>query len=114
MIDTHACFQFEEVQGQPDYVTATWIVPQDLPYLQGHFPGQPIVPAVAILDATNELLNRALRQNLELTQLKNAKFTKPLEPTQAVSIECMRVVDNEWTVDWSIQGELVARLLIVT
>jgi 3-hydroxyacyl-[acyl-carrier-protein] dehydratase len=113
MIDVHACFQFIDVQVQEPagLITAKWIVPHDLPYLQGHFPEQPIVPAVAILDATNELLTQALGKPTELSAVKNAKFTKPLEPAQTVHIECKPLGENEWTVDWKIEsGELVAKL----
>ena len=110
MIDIHASFQFSDVQVHDKVVTAQWIVPQDLPYLQGHFPDQPIVPAVAMLDAMTVLLTRTRNQPTELSAVKNAKFTKPLEPSQTVSIECKQLGENEWTADWKVEGDIVAKL----
>ncbi len=127
MIDLQTCFKFAEIKieakskttNEPadrDFVSGTWVVPHDLPYLNGHFPNQPIVPGVAILDATFELISRAFGTG-QLSAVKHSKFLKPLSPGSKVDIECRRVVDHEWAVDWSIckndETELVARLLLV-
>ena len=118
VIDPHQCFQFDDIQTQAEFISAKWHVPEDLPYLQGHFPGLPMVPAVAILDATTELLTQGLKQSLRLSQVKNAKFSKPLEPKTVIEIECRRIVSSvsnqEWSVDWKTAGDTIAKLLIVT
>lgn len=127
MIDLKSCFKFEEmtrnVTSETHTVCAKWIVPHDLSYLQGHFPNQPIVPGVAILDASVQLITNAFG-SCELSQVKSSKFLKPLLPGSTVTIECRRVQDHEWTIDWSFRSlgtdggtepatELIAKLLLV-
>jgi 3-hydroxymyristoyl/3-hydroxydecanoyl-(acyl carrier protein) dehydratase len=143
MIDVETCFKFEEMKFETaqqaleqvagrDFVSAKWLVPHDLPYLQGHFPDQPIVPGVAILDATVQLISMAFGA-ASLNAVKNSKFLRPLLPGSTVLIECRRVINQEWTADWNVDtkkvteqaagktdegaiggaSELVARLLLV-
>ncbi|MES2855940.1 MAG: hypothetical protein V4692_08750 [Bdellovibrionota bacterium] len=111
----------EEIEA----VTAIWPVPFDLPYLDGHFPGQPIVPAVAIVDISVELLRReAFKSGYHLKGIKTSKFMNPLMPSAEievmVDIDCRRVSENEWSVDWKLRSEeatasphLIARLSLL-
>lgn len=52
------------------------------PALSGHFPGQPIVPGVVLLDLVIEHAERWLGRTLMATALPQAKFTTPLLPEQ--------------------------------
>lgn len=98
-------------------ITARWRVPADLIYLNGHFPNQPVVPAVAILDAAVELLRHVAGSNGRLHSVKNAKFTSPLLPDQVVEFEGKLVTTGDWSVDLktkSPEGEpqAIAKLLL--
>lgn len=59
-------------------------IPADHPAFAGHFPGQPIVPGVVLLD----LAALTLQQQLDLAaprwQLGNAKFVRPVGPGEAL------------------------------
>lgn len=61
------------------------IIPQDHPSLAGHFPGNPIVPGVVILD---EVVNALLQVEhaRSLRGIPSVKFTAPLRPGQAFLI----------------------------
>jgi 3-hydroxymyristoyl/3-hydroxydecanoyl-(acyl carrier protein) dehydratase len=61
-------------------------VPVDHPCLAGHFPGQPIVPAVLILDLSCELLCRLEPGLGSLREVRNAKFTRPVRPGETVRL----------------------------
>jgi 3-hydroxymyristoyl/3-hydroxydecanoyl-(acyl carrier protein) dehydratase len=87
----------------------TWQVPRDLRYFEGHFPGFPVLPAVAILDFSVEIIRRAKRvDQLELMEVRNAKFSHPIQPEMKIEI---RVTQSEadWKVRW-LGGELLADL----
>jgi peptidoglycan/xylan/chitin deacetylase (PgdA/CDA1 family) len=66
---------------------ATLRVPAHHPALTGHFPGNPIVPGVVILDAVICAAEAWLDTRFELAGLSHAKFLAPLKPDEAARIE---------------------------
>jgi len=58
----------------------------DHPCLPGHFPGQPVVPAVIVLDRVCAAIE-ALHGPLGALQLPQVKFLAPLLPGQCATIE---------------------------
>jgi len=61
-------------------------VAADHPAYAGHFPGQPILPGVVLLDEALHAL--AAQQGLEpaVGQIKSAKFPSPVQPGQALCL----------------------------
>ena len=66
---------------------ATFRVPAQHPALAGHFPGNPIVPGVVVLDAVVAAAEAWLGAGLGVDRLSFAKFLAPLKPDQAALIE---------------------------
>lgn len=64
--------------------TTTLRIQADHPSLPGHFPGQPIVPGVILLEAVADAL-RAWRDQ-RLTQVIEAKFMAALLPEQVAEL----------------------------
>ncbi len=63
-----------------------FIVPADHPCLPGHFPGDPIVPAVLLLDLSCAVL-RGLRPELgPLREVRTVKFMQPVRPGEPVQV----------------------------
>jgi len=54
-------------------------VPGSQPYLRGHFSGNPVVPAVIILELVLETIRR-WKGDVVVTRVPNAKFMAPLRP----------------------------------
>lgn len=67
--------------------TATLEIPADHPALPGHFPGNPIVPGVVLLDAALAQIETALRLDLREYQLASAKFLAIVRPGERLAIE---------------------------
>ena len=61
-------------------------IAHDHPALPGHFPGNPIVPGVLLLDEVLSLLEAA-HGPLPTLRLPQVKFLQPLLPGQHASIE---------------------------
>jgi|GEM_PF-745335 len=66
---------------------ATLRVPAHHPALEGHFPGNPVVPGVVILDAVICAAEAWLSARFHLAGLSQAKFLAPLKPDEAARIE---------------------------
>ena len=62
-------------------------VPADHPAFAGHFPGQPVLPGVVLLDEVIAAAERHLGRPLEALQVKVAKFHAPVAPGARLRIE---------------------------
>jgi 3-hydroxyacyl-[acyl-carrier-protein] dehydratase len=61
-------------------------VPANHPCLPGHFPGNPLVPGVVILDRVIAAIEAA-NGRLGALRLPQVKFVRPLLPEQTATIE---------------------------
>jgi 3-hydroxymyristoyl/3-hydroxydecanoyl-(acyl carrier protein) dehydratase len=60
-------------------------IPADHPSLPGHFPGQPIVPGVVVLERVLEAIE-TMNGPLGLLRLPQVKFVQPLLPGEFADI----------------------------
>jgi 3-hydroxyacyl-[acyl-carrier-protein] dehydratase len=67
--------------------TSSFRIPADHPSLPGHFPGQPVVPGVLILDEIAARACDALGGGLRPARVPQVKFVAPLLPEQEARIE---------------------------
>lgn len=67
-------------------------IPVDHPCLPGHFPGQPIVPGVVVLDRVLAAIE-AQHGALGALRMPQVKFLQPLLPEQTARIELQRLSD---------------------
>jgi acyl-coenzyme A synthetase/AMP-(fatty) acid ligase len=58
----------------------TFTIAADHPALPGHFPGQPIVPGVVLLDHAISVIGAALNHPFDTWRLGSAKFLSPAAP----------------------------------
>jgi 3-hydroxymyristoyl/3-hydroxydecanoyl-(acyl carrier protein) dehydratase len=80
---------------------AHWTPDAELPYFKGHFPNNPILPGVAIIDASIETLRRALHlDGLTVTCIKSCKFMSPVLPNCTVEIAFKQLQKDEWQFEW--------------
>jgi 3-hydroxyacyl-[acyl-carrier-protein] dehydratase len=69
-----------------------FIIPADHPCLPGHFPGQPIVPGVVMLDRVLAAIE-AQHGALGAVRMPQVKFLQPLLPAQTARIELQPLSD---------------------
>ena len=72
-----------------------FMVAHDHPALPGHFPGNPVVPGVLLLDHVLSLLE-ATHGPLPGLRLPQVKFLQPLLPGQEASVELASRGPSSW------------------
>lgn len=73
--------------------SASLVVQADHPALSGHFPGNPVVPGVLLLDRVLEALEAVTCQPVRLRRLRHVKFLAPLLPGEVAEISIEASVD---------------------
>lgn len=81
-------------------------IPADHPCLPGHFPGQPIVPAVVMLEAV-ALAIKAWRGE-RLVEITEAKFMAPLLPDEDAEVNLCEY-ESKLRFDIRRGGQVLAR-----
>ena len=64
---------------------------------KGHFPGQPVVPGVCMIQMVKDLLEQAVLQKLLFTEGHQIKFLQPVIPDDTVLLSL--------TMDWEVVDE---------
>ncbi len=59
------------------------------PIFQGHFPGQPVVPGVCMIQLIQETLEQALEKPVELISSTQVKFLHVIDPRQFPSTDLL-------------------------
>jgi 3-hydroxyacyl-[acyl-carrier-protein] dehydratase len=72
-----------------NHIEALADVPADSPWFSGHFPGEPILPGIALIHLVKQaIVQEALKkgEQLQLHTLKRVRFTQPVRPEDALSV----------------------------
>ena len=67
--------------------------PAGAAYFAGHFPGQPVVPGVVLIDAAVQIAARTTGRPLRLHRLAYVKFTQAVGPDQEAVWTCQIAPD---------------------
>lgn len=59
----------------------------DHPAFAGHFPGEPIVPGVVLLDHALYAIGTAVGSDMSACQISSVKFLSPVRPGEPVEVE---------------------------
>ncbi len=87
-------------------------IPETLPYFDGHFPGNPVLPGVAMMDLSLEALRVHAEENRSLVGVRSAKYLALIQPQDTVQIACTKNSDSEWQVVWNKEGKKVCDLVL--
>jgi 3-hydroxyacyl-[acyl-carrier-protein] dehydratase len=70
------------------------------PIFEGHFPGQPVVPGVCMMQTIQELLEKGLQRKLLLQKAANMKFLAMINPVvqPQVNTELQYTLQDDGTV----------------
>jgi len=113
--DVMAAFRaFCDLPTQTDTGTfeASFAFPADLPVFKGHFPGNPIVPGVLLIECVRYALSQKLARPMRLVACARVKFKGLIRPAQEFELKASYrpLSDESYAVKASIsyQGETMA------
>jgi 3-hydroxymyristoyl/3-hydroxydecanoyl-(acyl carrier protein) dehydratase len=72
-----------------NYIEALAEVPADSPWFSGHFPGEPILPGIALIYMAEQAIVQdalAKGEQVQLHALKRVRFTQPVRPGETLSL----------------------------
>ncbi|MBN1363293.1 MAG: hypothetical protein JW976_00660 [Syntrophaceae bacterium] len=72
-----------------NHIEALAEVPADSPWFSGHFPGEPILPGIALVHLVEQAIDQlALKKGEEyqIHSLKRIRFTQPVRPGDKLSV----------------------------
>lgn len=78
---------------EPNALEALVRVPRDCIWFTGHFPGEPILPGIAIVHTVYEAILKLAEKDAEpisLSALKRVRFTGPVRPGDAFLLNLSR------------------------
>jgi 3-hydroxyacyl-[acyl-carrier-protein] dehydratase len=85
--------ELSQLTGTGEKMTASAVVPDDSAWYAGHFPGNPILPGIAILALVKEAIVAAeLREGRRvlITGLGRVRFRLPVKPDDLMTLEITR------------------------
>jgi 3-hydroxymyristoyl/3-hydroxydecanoyl-(acyl carrier protein) dehydratase len=82
------------LSGKAERVVAAARFPGDSDWFSGHFPGNPIVPGVALIALVAEAVierERGEGRSLAITGVRKVRFRLPVRPDDEVTLEATRI-----------------------
>jgi 3-hydroxymyristoyl/3-hydroxydecanoyl-(acyl carrier protein) dehydratase len=68
-------------------IDVKWKVPLHHPFFEGHFPNNPILPSVALIDYCWDFIKGQVSQDLILSKVHSAKFKEIIRPGTLLSFQ---------------------------
>lgn len=85
-------YSIESFLGSEERIEATIFINPEHEIFEGHFPGQPVVPGVCMLQIIRELAEKQLALPLRLAQASQIKYLQLLVPKSSELIQ----VNIDW------------------
>jgi len=89
------------IEKTENSVSLEFFIPDTSPYFDGHFPGLPILPAVAQTELIIRFAARYLKTGIDPLELKRVKFTNLIRPFTPL---LLKLVKKEKTISFNIRS----------
>ncbi len=80
-------FHILDLKIEQQTIAATLKINKQHSIFEGHFPGQPVVPGVCMMQMVKEILEKELKEKLLLSEADHLKFLSVLDPTTTDTIQ---------------------------
>lgn len=80
-------YTIDSLESANDQIKAALVIDRDHSILKGHFPGQPVVPGVCMLQMIRELVELDRKTVFRIAEADQIKFLSIIDPTQNNRVE---------------------------
>lgn len=80
-------FMVNDFSVKETEINALLVLNESHEIFKGHFPGQPVVPGVCMMQSVKELVERHVKQKLTLVEADNIKFLSVIDPRENKEIQ---------------------------
>lgn len=80
-------FTISNLESNGQDVQASLVINADHRIFEGHFPGQPVVPGVCMLQMVKEILEQVLEKSTNLVSAAEMKFLAVINPVENNNIQ---------------------------
>ena len=97
-------------------IRARAVVPADSPWFSGHFPGNPILPAIAQLAIVFDMIQESTGRKQDPGAVKRVKYRRIIRPGEAIHVAATPVDGKAGTFSFqmSVDGEMACKGRIST
>ena len=107
MILLNDFFAIQHLQTEQELITADIELNPQHRIFEGHFPGQPVVPGVCMMQMVKEVLEDALDIATNLSKALDLKFLLVINPLETKSLQVKIKYSLPENDQYSLQAELV-------
>ncbi len=105
-------YKIQEFEATDEFIKARLLLNKEHEIYKGHFPGQAVVPGVMQLQMIKELVEKATKQELLLSEVTIAKYINMIDPIESeilqVEIKISQLEPNRFKINAFITyGDLV-------
>jgi 3-hydroxyacyl-[acyl-carrier-protein] dehydratase len=80
-------FTIDSLTSSNDQIRAVLVIDKSHDILKGHFPGQPVVPGVCMMQMVRELVEVDRKKKFRVTEADQMKFLSIIDPTRNDRVE---------------------------
>lgn len=91
--ELRACLETTNVDGSQ--LQASFHIPDSFSAFEGHFPGDPILPGICVIQAALCLLSDWKKRPARLEEIVSAKFFRVVKPDTKIDVTCRGLNENE-------------------
>ena len=75
-------YSVKKIKEENKFIEAIIELNEQHKIFKGHFPGQPVLPGVCIMQMTREILESFLNKKLQLLKADDIRFSSMVDPTK--------------------------------
>jgi 3-hydroxyacyl-[acyl-carrier-protein] dehydratase len=80
-------YTIDSIDSANDQIKALLVIDRNHDILKGHFPGQPVVPGVCMMQMIRELVEVDRKKKFRIVEADQVKFLSIIDPTQNNRVE---------------------------